>query len=182
MISRDGYSGKNIRDDRLTIQKSTRSLRLVVAAFDDAGRAVHPRFKDPDTPIPRPAAISRPFLVGLVNRHLFCLLRGFGDQCRIVDFFAYRFGAAVFVHVSTIIARSPTRKEARRLKHTTVIPAKAAVRKLKTPSFRGVGAAREPGSHERRALKTLAKTVFMVSGPDPMGRPGMTACYFEPIS
>ena len=41
-------------------------------------------------------------------------------------------------------------------------------------SFRGAGAAREPGIYEHGHPDTSARTVFMVSGPGPLGRPGMT--------
>src|SRR5271168_45133 len=42
------------------------------------------------------------------------------------------------------------------------------------PSFRGAGAAREPGIHAHRPLTTGARPVFMGSGPAPAGHPGMT--------
>jgi predicted nucleotidyltransferase len=41
-------------------------------------------------------------------------------------------------------------------------------------SFRGAGAAREPGTHERGPPRILEKPVFMDSGPAPSGHPGMT--------
>jgi len=48
------------------------------------------------------------------------------------------------------------------------------MKKSQTPSFRGAGAAREPGTHEQRPLNAGQKPVFMGSGPGPSGRPGMT--------
>src|SRR5215472_11389813 len=36
-----------------------------------------------------------------------------------------------------------------------------------------------PPQHEHRPTKVLAKQVFMVSGPGPAGRPGMTASFLS---
>ncbi|HEV7997407.1 MAG TPA: hypothetical protein VGP52_14230, partial [Stellaceae bacterium] len=44
----------------------------------------------------------------------------------------------------------------------------------KTPSFRGAGAAREPGTHEHRTANILEMLVFLGSGLGPSDRPGMT--------
>jgi hypothetical protein len=38
-------------------------------------------------------------------------------------------------------------------------------------SFRGTGAAREPGSYEHQQAATWDSSVFMVSGPAPLGIP-----------
>jgi len=42
------------------------------------------------------------------------------------------------------------------------------------PSFRGMGAAREPGIHEHELALSWDGPVFMASGPAPLGHPGMT--------
>jgi hypothetical protein len=55
-----------------------------------------------------------------------------------------------------------------------------SVRKTKkTKSFRARAPAREPGNYERSARNTLAKPVFIGSGPAPAGRPGTTAWYLN---
>ena len=45
---------------------------------------------------------------------------------------------------------------------------------MKTRSFRGRGAAREPGTHEHRTANILEMQVFLGSGLGPSDRPGMT--------
>jgi|SRR6516225_6306093 len=60
-----------------------------------------------------------------------------------------------------------------------VIPAKKAVRKSKRCHSGARALAREPGNHEHRSPKRLAKHVFIGSGPGPAGRPGTTTWYFD---
>jgi hypothetical protein len=43
-------------------------------------------------------------------------------------------------------------------------------------SFRGAGAAREPGTYARRLALVWPKPVCMDSGSGPAGHPGMTLC------
>src|SRR3984893_14384541 len=53
-------------------------------------------------------------------------------------------------------------------------PASRLSGNLKYPSFRGSGAAREPGTQEHRPLPAWEWPVFIGSGPGPTDHPGMT--------
>src|SRR3984893_16610785 len=53
-------------------------------------------------------------------------------------------------------------------------PASRLSGNLKYPSFRGSGAAREPGTQEHKPLPTWESLVFIGSGPGPTDHPGMT--------
>lgn len=66
------------------------------------------------------------------------------------------------------------------IRHT----AESAGEEMSTPlSFRGVGAAREPGSQEHRPVRAVLVPVFIGSGPSPSGYPGMTfSCHTRTLS
>jgi hypothetical protein len=53
------------------------------------------------------------------------------------------------------------------------VPAFEPVMKSHTLSFRGGGAAREPGTQEHGPIKAWEKLVFLGSGPGPSRHPGM---------
>ena len=71
-----------------------------MAAIEDPGGAVYPVLQHADVPFSGATAISRPFLVGLVDGHFFCLLHVFGNQGRVIDVLAQRSGAAELYHGS----------------------------------------------------------------------------------
>src|SRR5271170_7766594 len=48
-------------------------------------------------------------------------------------------------------------------------------RKYRVTSFRGAGTPREPGIHEHQPVIVRDQSVFLGSGPAPMGHPGMTS-------
>src|SRR6516165_1918859 len=80
-----GYSTKTSATVDLRRKYWIRTSRLAVTAIDDAGGTLHARLENPDTPFSGATATSRPFPVGLFERHFSCLLFIFGDQRSVLD-------------------------------------------------------------------------------------------------